>query len=137
MVVRMKRCPKCLRNDVPREHMFCGCGYAFDFRPAPPPQEPELLPPMAQWVDPAPHDISTATLASLFVIGSGQMYNHQFGKGMLLLGLSLVLFILTAVFRSGDLLALTILFWLANIADAAVIAGRLLAQQRVTSWQWF
>jgi TM2 domain-containing membrane protein YozV len=138
MVVRLKRCPKCLRNDVPREIEVCHtCGYVFEFRQAPPPEVPPELPQTARWVEPAPHDISIATLASLFVIGTGQMYNHQSGKGVILFCLSFVLLSLTVLLRSLDLFGLSLIVWGVSMADAAVIAGRLLNHQQVTRWQWF
>ena len=80
---------------------------------------------------------SAAALASLFVVGAGQFYNRQTAKGSALFAVAAVLFGATLWFWSIDLFALFVLFWLTGIADAALIAGRLLDQQQVKPWQCF
>lgn len=139
MVVRTKRCPNCLRQNVPRENAHCNsCGHAFTFRPAPPETTlPPILPPTARWVEPAPHDVSSAALASLFVVGAGQGYNRQAGKGALLFVVSVLLYGLAFHLWSAAFLVLGFLVWLAAIADAAVVAGRLIDQEQVRPWEWF
>ena len=140
MVIRLKRCPRCQRNDVERDAASCpGCGTPFAFRasryeatPA-----PYALPPAHPHVAPAPHDVSIALSASLLIPGSGQMYNHQVAKGALLLALSTLGLILTLRQWSDILALILVIAWMVSILDAALIAGRMLNQEHVRPWQWF
>lgn len=65
------------------------------------------------------------------------MYNRQPAKGTILLLVSYMLIAVAVILHSNELLAIVIVIWVASIADAAVIAGRLLRQQRVSPWAWF
>lgn len=137
-VVRLKRCPHC-QNNVARDLMNCPkCGAAFTWaasRQQPPANTLPVRPPVA----PAAHDVTIALSASLLLIGSGQIYNHQSGKGLMMIALFVagMIFLIASRFASGLIIALLVMLWVVSILDAALIAGRILNQERVRPWQWF
>lgn len=140
MVIRLKRCPKCQHN-VERDLDACPvCGARFAWRASrfehDEPEDHSLLPPRAPSVAPAPHDVTVALSASLLAPGTGQMYNHQMGKGLVMLAAT-VLTLGLALVWSVPMILLTLLVWTASIVDAGLIAGRVLNQERVGPWQWF
>jgi hypothetical protein len=137
MIVRLKRCPKCGRT-VPRDAFACsGCGAAFAFRASNRQLPPAVLPPGARWVAPPPHDISIAALASIFLVGMGQVYNGQMWKGALFLILALIVLTGALHFWSRPLFAAALLISAVSIVDAAMIAGHLREGETVRPNQWF
>lgn len=136
MVIRLKRCPQCQSN-VERDMLACPkCGSPFSWSASryevPPVVMPHHLP-----VPPAPHDVTIALSASLLLVGTGQMYNHQVAKGFTML-LVTITALLPAVFvQSTPLIVFLFVLWFVSIFDAAMIAGRVLNQERVRPWQWF
>ena len=82
-------------------------------------------------VVPGTHSPVVAVLLSLFcIMGLGQMYNRQVGKGFVVLGVSVVLALLTVGF------SVIVTYPLAAI-DAGLIGGRLNRGEPITEWQWF
>ena len=137
MVVRMKRCPKCGRTS-PRDAAVCsGCRSEFAYRASPRRQGPSALPPGARWVAPAPHDSSIAALASIFLVGTGQMYNGQNGKAAFLFVVTAIILLLAAVTHSEAFLGIAAVIWFLSIADASFIASRITSQEPIQPWQWF
>jgi TM2 domain-containing membrane protein YozV len=136
MVIRLKRCPKCQSN-VERDLAACPkCGNAFSWSASRFEEPPAVLPPHLP-VDPAPHDVSIALSASLLLVGTGQMYNRQVAKGMVMLLVSLAALPPAVLSQSAPLIVFLLVLWLISICDAALIAGRVLNQEMVRPWQWF
>jgi hypothetical protein len=88
-------------------------------------------------VAPAPHDVSIALSASLLLVGTGQMYNHQNAKGAVMLLVTLAALPSAILLQSALLISLLLILWMISICDAALIAGRMLNQESVRPWQWF
>ncbi|MES2462914.1 MAG: hypothetical protein V4671_20205 [Armatimonadota bacterium] len=136
MVIRLKRCPKCQSN-VERDLAACPkCGNAFTWSASRYEVPPTLLPSHPR-VEPAPHDVTVALSASLLLVGTGQMYNHQNAKGVVMLLVTLAALPPAVLMQSALLITLLLVLWLVSICDAALIAGRMLNQEPVRPWQWF
>lgn len=136
MVIRLKRCPKCQSN-VERDLAACPkCGNTFTWSASRYEVPPDTLPQHPR-VEPAPHDVTIALSASLLLVGTGQMYNHQIAKGMVMLVLTLVALPSAVLLQSALLITLLLMLWIISICDAALIAGRMLNQESVRPWQWF
>ncbi len=133
----MKRCPKC-GITAPRDLAFCpACHAEFGFRATERPLAPTALPSGARWVAPAPHDVSIAALAAIFIVGAGQCYNGQTAKGLTLMGVGLALFALAICLWSDVLIGMDALLWFVAIFDATAIASRRLDGEDLRPWQWF
>ncbi|MBC8104304.1 MAG: hypothetical protein H7Z41_17145 [Cytophagales bacterium] len=136
MVIRLKRCPSCQRN-VERDLAACpNCGAPFTWGASRYEPAPTLMPPRLP-VAPAPHDVTMALSASLLLVGTGQMYNHQIAKGMVMLVVTLGILTLTLLRWSTPLIAVMLILWMVSMLDAALVAGRVLNQEQVRPWQWF
>lgn len=136
MVIRLKRCPQCQSN-VERDLAVCPkCGSPFSWSASRYEAPPTIMPPHLP-VEPATHDVSVALSASLLLVGSGQMYNHQVAKGFVMLLVTLAALPAAVLMQSVPLIALLLIVWLISICDAAMIAGRMLNQEQVRPWQWF
>ena len=136
MVIRLKRCPRCQSN-VERDLASCPkCGNAFTWSASRYEAPPVALPSHPR-VEPAPHDVSVALSASLLLVGTGQMYNHQIAKGWVMLLVTLAALPSAVLLQSVLLIFLLLLLWLVSICDAELIAGRMLNQEPVRPWQWF
>lgn len=136
MVIRLKRCPQCQSN-VERDLAVCPkCGNPFTWSASRYEAPPSVLPPRLP-VAPIPHDVSVALSASLLLVGTGQMYNHQVAKGVVMLLLTLAALPSAVLLPSPLLITLLLVIWLISICDAALIAGRMLNQESVRPWQWF
>jgi hypothetical protein len=112
------------------------CGNAFTWSASRYEAPPTLLPSHPR-VAPAPHDVTLALSASLLLVGTGQMYNHQNAKGAVMLLVTLAALPYAVLAQSAILITLLLILWIVSICDAALIAGRMLNQESVRPWQWF
>ena len=75
----------------------------------------------------------------MLLLGAGQWYNYQSGKGALFLfgGLFFALFcLILALFTFGLGLLLIPLLWIYNIVDTVVIANKINSGAPVGPWDW-
>lgn len=89
---------------------------------------------------PGTHSAAAAVILSFLIPGGGQLLNRQYGKGAVILAFTffggIVIFI-AAILTLGLALLLLPVLWVAQLIDAAIIAGRLNRGEPVGLWQWF
>lgn len=110
---------------------FCAnCGHMLPAS-APAPVAPLPAPPPAPLTPGQPKSPGLAALLSFLLVGMGQVYLGQVEKGLMMLGVVLVL-MLTVVLGPLGLLIL-----LLNVLDAFLLAGRINKGRKVQKWEFF
>ena len=85
------------------------------------------------------HKVWLATLLGFFITGAGQFYNRQTGKGIALLVTKIALFTLLRLAHANNGLdgIFQLVFSLAAIVDARMIAIKIRAGKTVGKWEFF
>jgi hypothetical protein len=140
-----KVCPQCKQPAALDLQTCLRCGHLYRTQFVPPTQQTQMFvpPPIQPYppvfnagqrgisVPPGSHSPVIAVLLSLLLlICAGQFYNRQYAKGLVILGGSIVIVVLTAG------LAL-IIVWPVALFDAGMIASRLNRGEVITEWQFF
>ncbi len=122
-------------NPVPADAAQCpSCGAAVPQQQSTQQPQPEQVqqtgPVKQQQTAPPAKSVFLAQLLSCFIIGTGQMYCGQIGKGFVIMLGSIILSVITGGIAS-------FVCWILAIVDAGCIARRINNGENVGPWKFF